>query len=131
MKPSDQIIQVLDYLGQKIGVTIDWTSANVMPYLQELFRRFVTWEISTSVACIIIAILAIIIAIIVLTNLNWFEEFFEDADCAVFMFIVALAIIGTAIAAIIYQAFDIIECLTIPEKTLYEYISIKILKTTR
>lgn len=33
MQVSDQIIEVLNYLGEKLGVTIDWTSENVLPYV--------------------------------------------------------------------------------------------------
>ena len=36
MKVSKEIIEVLDYIGEKIGVTIDWTSDNVIPYVKEL-----------------------------------------------------------------------------------------------
>ena len=53
MTPSAQIIEILDYLGQKLGMTIDWTSANVMPYVQDLFARFISWEIATSTVWII------------------------------------------------------------------------------
>lgn len=30
---SDEIIKILDDLGQRFGVVIDWSSENVMPYL--------------------------------------------------------------------------------------------------
>ena len=31
---SDEIIKVLDDLSDRVGITIDWTSQNVLPYLQ-------------------------------------------------------------------------------------------------
>lgn len=33
---SEEIIKILDHIGSKFGVAIDWTDKNVMPYLQEL-----------------------------------------------------------------------------------------------
>ena len=30
---SQQIIEVLDYLFEKFGIAIDWTSENIMPYI--------------------------------------------------------------------------------------------------
>ena len=31
---SDGIIKVLDSLADKFGIAIDWTSSNILPYLQ-------------------------------------------------------------------------------------------------
>ena len=47
---SDQIIKLLEYMGDKIGVAIDWTQENVMPYVEDLVKRFVTLNI---VECIL------------------------------------------------------------------------------
>ena len=33
---SEKIIKVIDALADKFGLAIDWTSANVMPYVQDL-----------------------------------------------------------------------------------------------
>ena len=33
---SEEIIKVLDALAEKFGVAVDWTSANVIPYLEQL-----------------------------------------------------------------------------------------------
>lgn len=41
MQMSEQIIQVLDYLGKKLGLTIDWTSENVLPYVQTLCDKYI------------------------------------------------------------------------------------------
>ena len=31
---SNEIIKVLDALSDKLGIAVDWTSENVLPYLQ-------------------------------------------------------------------------------------------------
>ena len=48
MNVSDQIIEVLNYLGRQLGITIDWTADNVLPYVNTLCEKFIAWEISTS-----------------------------------------------------------------------------------
>ena len=53
---SEEIIKVLDYLGEKFGVAIDWTQENVLPYLQDLLSRFAAYRIAISVFWIIAAI---------------------------------------------------------------------------
>lgn len=49
MQISDEIIKVLEYLCTRIGLTIDWTSSNVLPYIEQLCGKFVKWEIGTSI----------------------------------------------------------------------------------
>ena len=46
---SKEIIKILDALAEKAGLAIDWTSANVFPYLQQLCSKYVTYEITTSI----------------------------------------------------------------------------------
>ena len=68
---SSEIIKVLEYLGEKIGITIDWTSENMMPYVQQLCEKFIKWETGTSIVnCIVycIGILACIIVSIIIVN---------------------------------------------------------------
>lgn len=57
MTISSEIIKVLDYLGEKFGIAIDWTSKNVLPYLQALVDKFIKWEISTSIVWIVLPLL--------------------------------------------------------------------------
>ena len=33
---SEEVIKILDNLGEKFGVAIDWTSENIAPYLTKL-----------------------------------------------------------------------------------------------
>lgn len=53
---SEEIIKVLDYLGEKFGIAIDWTQENVFPYLQDLLSRFAGYRIAISIFWIIAAI---------------------------------------------------------------------------
>ena len=45
MEVSNQIIEVLEYLSTKMGVVVDWTAENVMPYLRDLTERMVSYQI--------------------------------------------------------------------------------------
>lgn len=112
MQISDEIIKVLEYMCSKIGVTIDWTSSNVLPYIQQLGEKFIKWEIGTSVSWIIISIISVGIAFLIakFANMDGLENLIS-----VTMVIVAVIIIGC-------QIFDIVECYTFPEKAIYDYI---------
>lgn len=112
LQMSDEIIKVFEYLGGKFGIAIDWTNSNVMPYLQQLFEKFIKWEIATSIAWIVIAIIPIIIFLILGLTIG------DDIwICFVLAFTFGLVVIGI-------QTFDILAANYFPEKALYDYLNI-------
>ncbi|NYC91919.1 hypothetical protein [Clostridium beijerinckii] len=68
MEVSDQIIKVLDNLGQKFGLAVDWTQSNIMPYIQQLGQRIVNYELWTSVVWIILSLILLVVSLIFLQN---------------------------------------------------------------
>ena len=121
MTVSSEIIEVLDYLGEKFGIAIDWTSNNVLPYLQTLVDKFIQWEISTSIVWIVIAAF-VIVAMIVLINLKGIREINEETYGMLWIPIIVLIIVSFIVICI--QIFDIIECNVFPEKALYDFIKV-------
>lgn len=121
MTVSSEIIEVLDYLGEKFGIAIDWTSNNVLPYLQTLADKFIKWEISTSIVWIVIAAF-VMAAMIVLINLKGIREINEETYGMLWIPIIVLIIVSFIVICI--QIFDIIECNIFPEKALYDFIKV-------
>ena len=121
MTISSEIIEVLDYLGEKFDIAIDWTSNNVLPYLQTLVDKFIKWEISTSIVWIVIAAF-VIVAMIVLINLKGIREINEEIDGMLWIPIIVSIIVSFIVICI--QIFDIIECNIFPEKALYDFIKV-------
>ena len=113
MSFSEEIIEVFNYLGEKMGVAIDWTSSTALPYVEELCGRYINWEIATSIAWIIIAFIAMIISMII--NKKCDLEGFETILC--------VAAVAIGIYVIGEQIFDIIRCVYLPELQIYEYIT--------
>ena len=120
MSFSSQFIEVLDALCNKIGIAIDWTSQNVVPYVTDLATRIITYEISTSAAWIIIA--AIVFLIIWKMTKNMCKEDPCDDDWFLGWF-VRIGVCILCFAVIGFQVFDIIEVVALPEKTLYDFIT--------
>ena len=120
MTISSEIIEVLDYVGEKFGIAIDWTSNNVLPYLQTLVDKFIQWEIFTSILWIAITVF-VIAMIIGLMNLKGIREFNKEV-CDDELWILAGIIILGFFVVICVQIFDIIECNVFPEKVLYDFI---------
>ena len=113
MQISNEIIQVLEYLAEKIGITIDWTNNNVLPYVEQLCKKFIEWEYGTSMTWIIIAACFSVVMFL-------FAVFAKGLDgFGWFCFWVTLVI---SIIIICVQVFDMVECRLFPEKTIYDYI---------
>ncbi len=60
---SEEIIKVLDNLGEKFGIAIDWTNQNVLPYLQDLMSRFIAYKNISAIIWIVVSIIFIILSI--------------------------------------------------------------------
>ena len=120
MSFSSQFIEVLDALCDKIGIAIDWTSQNIVPYVTDLATRIITYEIWTSAAWI--AIMAIVFLIAwKMTKRDCKADIFEDEW---FLGWFVRTLIGVfCFITIVCQIFDIIEALALPEKTLYDFIT--------
>ena len=59
---SEEIIKVLDALAEKFGLAVDWTSANVIPCLEQLCGKYVNYEIATSVVWLLFGIICLFAA---------------------------------------------------------------------
>ena len=125
MTVSGEIIKVLDDLCRRFGIAVNWTSENVLPYLQDLCTRYIQYEVFTSIAWC-----ALPLIVFVVSGLLWAisgiackkvgSDIAEGVCCISTIVFFATMVIGFLICS--SQAFDIIECYTIPEKVILEYI---------
>lgn len=132
MTVSEQIIEVLNALCEKFGIAIDWTADNVLPYVQELCAKLISWEIWTSVYWIGLMTLLSVIFLFVSKKIT--ERYVKERDngkyCAeegwLAGAIVSWVVFGSiTIASMIVigtQIHDIITCVTFPEMMLVEKI---------
>lgn len=117
MQLSEEIIKILEYIGKQVGVTIDWTNANIIPYVQELIQRFIRWEISTSVIWIILATVFLSLCLIGTVLIHKYC-YWDGLEWVIFAIICI-----TSVVVISVQIFDIVTCNVFPEKVLYDKIS--------
>jgi hypothetical protein len=129
MEFSKEIITVLDYLCNKFGIAIDWTSENVIPYLEDLCRRYIQYEVFTSIAWMVaIPAITFIIAIPLAIahrkakGLDWDFDYNFAPWLAGILWTIFGVMAFASICVICTQVFDIIECYTLPEKVILEYL---------
>lgn len=111
MSFSKEVIELFDYIGNKIGITIDWTSRNVIPYLQDLCDRFMKYNICCYSIGTIISLIVIWICI-----KTWKKSFEEG------WFPLNIVFGCAAIPCFIYAIVEIFQCIFIPELQIYEYL---------
>ena len=129
MQVSEQIIEVLEYLGDKVGIAIDWTAENVMPYLENLLSRFVKFNIASEIMQIIIALMFIIGIGVATYKLCKYgakkieEDSYSDWDIG----IPIVGILGgiCEIISVIWfliSVFALLKWIFIPEMQIFDYI---------
>ena len=124
---SEEIIKVLDTLAERFGLAIDWTSANVIPYLEKLCNKYINYEITTSVIWLLIGVICLFIAKWGPKQTKRFIKKDEESDSynyndvwAVLSGIATIILIIIGLLISIEQIFDIATCLTFPEKIVIE-----------
>lgn len=115
IETTEAFLKVIDYLSEKFGVTINYASNDLLPYLKTLGDKIVAYEMGISLMWIIVGILIILsgIAILIIGCIK---------DCEyghIFYFIVALIIGGIII---INNLYTYIGCITFEEKIILDYI---------
>ncbi len=127
---SEEIIKVIDELGKRFGIAIDWSNKNIIPYLQELLKRFICYRNITACVWIIISIAMTIGGIVMFKFLNkWRKSENYDSDynsddeaIAAVGYIFSICIIALGIGLIVGNMFGIVKNICMPEMVVYEYI---------
>lgn len=125
---SEEIIKVLDNLGQKFGIVIDWTSQNVMPYLQDLLGRFISLKNAEAITWIVISALVILGSIIVIiatrkwTKRNKFNSYDDEMFIAFLLYWIMGFLIFISIVVLLSNIFGLMQNIFVPEVTVLKYI---------
>lgn len=119
---STEIIKVLDAICEKFGIAIDWTSQNVMPYLEQVGEHIVQYKLWTSFTYLIFT--AIALAFGIPFGVKKFKKYYAHNNDDVY---IGIAVILTAICLLCIPVFiielsNIITTLTFPEKTILDFI---------
>lgn len=130
MSFSKEFIEVFEYLAEKLGIAIDWSSKNVMPYLEELCGRIVKYETDKTIGWLVVSVVFLIIGIVYAVQIYKHKEWGvtkypstgDDKIARTLMYFASGMIMFLAIVAVCENFEYILECIYIPEMVTYEYI---------
>lgn len=112
---TKDLIDVITYISDKLGVAVDWGSNNLVPYLQELGNKIVAYKENIAWMWVIVGIIVAVIGVGALIS------YFVNQD-GVWLFI-AVCCIAAAACIIIPNMYTVIACKTFPEKVILDYVN--------
>lgn len=127
MQFSEQFILVLDELCKRFGLVIDWTAQNVMPYLQDLSSRVISYEIAKNILFILLLPAAVIATREILKRVTryaneWDKEHNHTTTEYDLVHCIGCVVVGVLSILAASSVLDIIKCVFLPEMVIYGYI---------
>ena len=129
METNNKVVEVIDALCEKLGIAVDWTSNNVLPYVEDLMGRFIKFEIATSIfwMCFIPMLTLIIFFLAKYFHKKAVKVEYDEYEFITYAAGVSWALFGimtiASIVVIGVFTYNIIECLTVPEKVIIDYLT--------
>ena len=140
MSFSNEVITILNELGKRFGITIDWTKENVMPYIEELCQQIIKFETISYVYLLILCLLGIAIFVgwfVVFAKTyklakntrndnfcweSWYGGDIETSILGVILTIVAIIIGMFSTVGLFSIIYDLIKISCLPELYLLDFI---------
>ncbi len=113
---DEELCNIIDKIAEKIGVAIDWSSENVMPYIQDIMQRYRTMNIVNNIivmtVCAIIITICVIVAVKIIKGIingsqNMVSSIWFDAD---FDMVSIFSIVTCTIIAFSFVISGIVLC---------------------
>ena len=129
---SEEIIKVLDYLGEQLGIAIDWTSENVWPQVMDILGRYRLFELVSTGFWLIMEIIIVFSVFLILKRMVkdykkieadqkdnfWWRRRYGDNELTGFgwaLFIISLLLGVTSVITIPIDIGEMFKWLIIPE----------------
>lgn len=65
---SKEFKEIIDIVAEKLGIAVDWTQENIMPWITDILHRFVTFNIIVSVLTTAVAFAFLVLGIIIIVK---------------------------------------------------------------
>ena len=129
---SEEIIKVLDYLGEQFGIAIDWTSENVWPQVMDILGRYRLFELVSTGFWLIMEVIMVFSAFLILKRMAkdytkikadqednfWWRRRYGDNELTGFgwaLFIISLLLGVTSVITIPIDIGEMFKWLIVPE----------------
>lgn len=117
---NEYLMELIDNFAKGMGVVIDWTSNNIIPYIQDLLNRYVSYQITMCSIGVGLSFLGII-ATIILLRLTYL--LIERETLVFIATMIGAIVIGVlSIQGLIILVPQLFELIFIPEIYMYQQL---------
>ena len=110
---NNEIIKIFNYMASKLGITIDWSQENIYPMLEDIWEKFIQYELIKNIVNFIGFLLLFCITIIFFYELSLATKEFKNNKIVDEIFFTNK----------VYNFLDS-TTVTVPKKSFYTYIGI-------
>ncbi len=117
---NEYLMELIDNFAKGMGVVIDWTSNNVIPYIQDLLNRYVSYQITMCSIGSGLSFLGVI-ATIILIRLTYLLV--ERENPMLLATMIGAVVIGViSIQGLIFLVPQLFELIFVPEIYMYQQL---------
>ena len=66
---SSEVSEVLNTLGEKFGLFVDWSQQNVQPYIEDLMQRVVQYNLAINICWLVVSTILFVIGTIFISRI--------------------------------------------------------------
>ena len=124
---SSEASEVLNTLGEKFGLFVDWSQQNVQPYIEDLMQRVTQYKIVSNICGLVFMMLVVITSAIVIFRFLKMKSYGkitidnEEQEITLVIISSVCLLIGLVTSILIIK--NIFQCYYIPEIAFIEEIN--------
>ena len=122
---SSEVSEVLNTLGEKFGLFVDWSQQNVQPYIEDLMQRVVQYNLAINICWLVVSTILFVVGIIFISRIikrvrSGDDLSIDEEPIAVATAVVSFFGIVIGITMIPISIGHIFQCLYLPEMVFIE-----------
>ena len=122
---SSEVSEVLNTLGEKFGLFVDWSQQNVQPYIEDLMQRVVQYNLAINICWLVVSTILFVIGIIsisrIIKRVRSVDGIpIDEESIAVATAVISFFDIIIGITMIPISIGHIFQCLYLPEMVFIE-----------
>lgn len=131
MNVNEQIIKILDELGESFGIAVDWSNKNVLLYIKEIGDKIVRYDLGKSIFQLIFSLILSVSIVILFQKIyrtiktekkTILMDYGSPSLLCAILVIVMIIIFILLLASIFDSICWIYQDIVFPEKTIIEFV---------
>lgn len=137
---GNQIIEIIEYISEKMGIAVNWSADNIWPHVEDLLTRITQYKIVSHSIGLAIGFILLFVGFVCINKLSkdhkvykaqkdnaiyWttYKDSIDLSGKGLLMLIIVILTLIAGATSVFTNANDFLEWLFIPEIRLIEYVS--------